>query len=187
MLARSPSGRSGGHTRAGVVPDGGPGADEQGARPPAAVAPPGPAPSGISARFQPLSIPGGLGRRINEFRERSQSMGAKAEALAAQIEGKARDAVTTRQQLGDGDGKKVTAAEQCTVGATAHHLAGGLEAVAGIVSGIVTGAPRRGGFTRAVLDQMNAQTAREHADCARAETLAVLQKGAEAASAVDRS
>ena len=34
-------------------------------------------------------------------------MGAKAEALAAQIEGKARDAVTTLQKLGDGDWKKV--------------------------------------------------------------------------------
>ena len=113
-------------------------------------------------------------------------MGAKAEALAAQIEGKARDAVTTLQKLGDGDWKKVTAAEKWTVGATAHHLAGGLEAVAGIVSGIVTGAPPRGGFTRAVLDQMNAQHAREHADCARAETLALFQKGAAAASAVVR-
>jgi uncharacterized protein (TIGR03083 family) len=113
-------------------------------------------------------------------------MSAKAEALAAQIEGKARDAVATLQKLGDADWQKVTAAEKWTVGATAHHLAGGLEAVAGIVTGIVTGAPPRGGFTRAMLDQMNAQHAREHADCARAEALALFQKGAATACTVVR-
>src|SRR3989442_9156272 len=37
------------------------------------------------------------------------------------------------------------------------HLSGGLEAVAGIVTGIVSGAPSRGNFTRAMLDEMNAQ------------------------------
>ena len=36
-----------------------------------------------------------------------------------------------------------------TVGVTAHHLAGALEAVAGIVTGIVSGAPSPGNFTRA--------------------------------------
>src|SRR5437762_10054557 len=67
------------------------------------------------------------------------SMGAKTEALAKQFEGKARDAVATLQKLGDADWKKVTAAEKWTVGVTAHHLAGALEAVAGIVTGIVSG------------------------------------------------
>jgi len=64
-------------------------------------------------------------------------MGAKTDALATQIEGKAREAIATIQKLGDADWKKVTAAEKWTVGVTAHHLAGGLEAVAGIVSGLV--------------------------------------------------
>ena len=113
-------------------------------------------------------------------------MGAKTEALATQIEGKAREAVATIQKLGDADWKKVTAAEKWTVGVTAHHLAGGLEAVAGIVSGLVAGAPPRSTFTRAMLDQMNAQHARDHADCTRAETLALFQKGAATASAVVR-
>jgi uncharacterized protein (TIGR03083 family) len=113
-------------------------------------------------------------------------MGAKTGALAAQIDDKAREAVATLEKLGDADWKKVTAAEKWTVGATAHHLAGGLEAVAGIVSGLVAGAPPRGGFTRAMLDQMNAQHARDHADCTRTETLALFRKGAAAASAVVR-
>ena len=113
-------------------------------------------------------------------------MGAKTEALARQFEGKARNAVATLGTLGDEEWKKVTAAEKWTVGVTAHHLAGGLEAVAGIVSGIVFGAPPRGNFTRAMLDEMNAQHAEEHADCTRAETLALFQKGAATAFAVVR-
>jgi hypothetical protein len=113
-------------------------------------------------------------------------MRAKTEALATQIEGKAREAIATIQKLGDADWKKVTAAEKWTVGVTAHHLAGGLEAVAGIVKGLVASAPPRGNFTRAILDQMNAQHARDHADCTRAETLALFQKGAATASAVVR-
>ena len=51
-------------------------------------------------------------------------MGAKTDALATQIEGKAREAIATIQKLGDADWKKVTAAEKWTVGVTAHHLAG---------------------------------------------------------------
>src|SRR5256884_5010320 len=114
------------------------------------------------------------------------SMGAKTEALARQFEGKAQDGVATLEKLGDGDWKKVTAAEKWTVGVTAHHLARGLEAVAGIVTGIVSGAPSRGNFTRAMLDEMNAQHAKEHANCTRAETLALFQKGAATAFAMVR-
>jgi uncharacterized protein (TIGR03083 family) len=113
-------------------------------------------------------------------------MGAKTEALARQFEGKARDAVATLENLGDADWKKVTAVEKWTVGVTARHMAGGLEAVAGIVAVIVSSGPSRGNFTRAMLDEMNAQHAKEHADCTRAETLALFQKGAATAVAVVR-
>jgi DinB superfamily len=113
-------------------------------------------------------------------------MGAKTGALAAELEGKARDAVATLEKLGDEDWRKVTAAEKWPVGVTAHHLAVGLEAVAGIVTGIVSGAPPRGIFTRPMLDQMNAQHAKEHGDITRAETLSLLRKGAATASAVVR-
>ena len=68
--------------------------------------------------------------------------------VARQFEGKTRDALATLEKLGDTDWKKVTAAEKWTVGVTAHHLAGALEAVAGIVTGIVSGAPSPGNFTR---------------------------------------
>jgi len=113
-------------------------------------------------------------------------MGAKAEALAKQFEAKAREAQVALEKLGDADWKKVTAAEKWTVGVTAHHLAGGLAAVAGLVTNIVTGAPSRENFTRAALDEMIAQHAKEHANCTRAETLALFQKGAASASTVIR-
>src|SRR5262245_2403138 len=95
--------------------------------------------------------------------ERRTPMGAKTEALVAQFEAKARDAVATLEQLSDADWSAVVAAEGWTAGVAAHHLAGALEAVAGIVSGIASGAPPRGPFTRAMLDEMNAQHAKEHA------------------------
>ena len=113
-------------------------------------------------------------------------MAAKAHVLATQFDVKARDAVATLEQLTDADWRKVTAAEHWTVGVTAHHLAGALEAVAGIVTGIVSGAPSRGNFTRAMLDEMNAQHAKEHAGCTKPETIALFQKGAATASAVVR-
>ena len=112
-------------------------------------------------------------------------MGAKGEALAKQLEAKAKDAAATLEKLSDADWKKVTEAEKWTVGVTAHHLAGGLEAVAGIITGIVAGhAP--GNFTMGMLDQMNAQHAKEHANCSKAETAALLKKGAATATAVVR-
>jgi hypothetical protein len=59
-------------------------------------------------------------------------------------------AAATLEKLSDADWKKVTATEKWPVGVTAHHLAGGLEAAAGIVTGLVSGAPPRGNFTMAI-------------------------------------
>ena len=112
-------------------------------------------------------------------------MGAKSEALAKQFEAKAQEAVAILEKLSDADWKKVTEAEKWTVGVTAHHLARALEAVAGIVTGIVSG-QSRGNFTRAMLDEMNAQHAKEHANCTKAETVALHKKNAAAAAAIVR-
>ena len=113
-------------------------------------------------------------------------MGAKAEALAQQLDGKVRDALVTLEKLGESDWKKVTGAEAWTVGVTAHHLAGALDVVAGIVHGIESGAASRGSFTRAMLDELNAQHAKEHDGCGRAQTLALFRKSATTASAIIR-
>jgi hypothetical protein len=112
-------------------------------------------------------------------------MSAKSEGLAKQFEAKAREAVAVIATLSDADWKKVTAAERWTVGVTAHHLAGAFEPVAGIITGIVSGT-LPGGFSRAMLDEMNARHAREHASCTRAETLALFDKGVPMAAAVVR-
>jgi Mycothiol maleylpyruvate isomerase N-terminal domain len=112
-------------------------------------------------------------------------MGAKSEALARQFEAKAQEAAVVLEKLNDADWKKVTEAETWTVGATAHHLAGALEVVAGIVTAVASGRSP-GNFTVGMLDEMNAAHAKEHANCTRAETTALLRKGAAAAAAVVR-
>ncbi len=112
-------------------------------------------------------------------------MGAKSEALAKQFEAKAREAMATLEQLSETDWKKVTAAEQWSVGVTAHHLAGGLEAVSNIVKAIVAG-HLLGNFTGAMLDEMNAQHAKDYASCTKAETIELHRKGAATAAAVIR-
>jgi hypothetical protein len=112
-------------------------------------------------------------------------MGAKSEALAQQCAAKAQEAAAIIEKMSAADWKKVTAAEKWTVGVTAHHLASALEPVAGMVTAIGSG-QSRGHFTRAMLDEMNARHAREHAHCTKAETLALLKRGAAAAVAVVR-
>src|SRR5262245_45359087 len=110
-------------------------------------------------------------------------MGAKSEALAKQFEAKVREAAAVLEKLSDADWKKPTAAEKWTVGVTAHHLASAFEPVAGIVTAIASGRSMNS-FTGAMLDQMNAQHAVEHAGCTKAETIALLEKGAAAATVV---
>jgi DinB superfamily len=112
-------------------------------------------------------------------------MGARSDALAEQFEAKAQEAAAIVENLSDADWKKVTEAEKWPVGVTAHHLASALEAVTGIVSTIAAG-QSRGHFTRAMLDEMNARHAQEHAHCTKAETIALLKRGAAAAAAVVR-
>jgi hypothetical protein len=112
-------------------------------------------------------------------------MGAKGDALTKQFEAKVQEAVAVIEKLSDAEWKKVTEAEHWTVGVTAHHLASAFEPVAGIVTTIVAGQPR-GNFTRAMLDEMNARHAQEHAHCTKAETLALLNRGAVTAAAVVR-
>jgi Mycothiol maleylpyruvate isomerase N-terminal domain len=112
-------------------------------------------------------------------------MRARSEALAKQFVVKAQEAVAVLERLSDADWKQVTAAERWTVGVTAHHLASAFEPVAGLVTAIVSG-QSRGHFTRAMLDEMNARHAQEHANCTKAETIALFRRGAATAAAVVR-
>ena len=112
-------------------------------------------------------------------------MGAKSEVLAQQFEAKSKEAMATLERLSEADWKKVTEAEKWSVGVTAHHLAGGLEAVSNIVKGIVAG-QSPGNFTRGMLDERNAKHAKDHANCTKVETIELHKKGAATAAATIR-
>ena len=50
-------------------------------------------------------------------------MSARAESLAKQFEARAAEMTATIEKLSEADWKKVTSAEQWSVGVTAHHVA----------------------------------------------------------------
>jgi hypothetical protein len=112
-------------------------------------------------------------------------MSARAETLAKRFEARAADMTAVMETLTDADWKKVTMAEQWSVGVTAHHVAGAHEPIAGIVKAVASGQALPP-FTMAMLDEMNAKHAREFADCTRADTLALHRKGVAAAAAAVR-
>ena len=112
-------------------------------------------------------------------------MGAKGEALAKQFEAKVQEATGVMEKISDADWKKVTAAEKWTVGATAHHVARGHEAIAGILKTVASGQSIPN-FTMAMLDASNAQHAQEFANVSKADTLALHKQSAAAAAAIVR-
>ncbi len=112
-------------------------------------------------------------------------MGAKSEAIAKKLEGKAQEALATLKKLSDTEWKKMTKAEKWSVAATAHHMAGSLDSVAGIVKALA-GGNFRSDFTRAALDNLNAAHSKEYANCSKADTVALFEKGSAAAAAAVR-
>jgi uncharacterized protein (TIGR03083 family) len=113
-------------------------------------------------------------------------MSARAESLAKQFEAKAAEMTALISNLSDADWKKTTSAEGWSVGVTAHHVAGAHEGILGIVKTLASGQSIPN-FTMAMLNDLNAKHAREHAGCTRAETLTLHQKGAAAAAAALRA
>ncbi|MGH7415721.1 MAG: DinB family protein [Candidatus Rokuibacteriota bacterium] len=113
-------------------------------------------------------------------------MSARAESLAKHFEAKASEMTAVLGNLSDADWKKVTSAETWSVGVTAHHVAGGHEDILGIVKTIASG-QSISNFTMAMLDELNAKHANDHAGCTQAETLALHEKGAAGAAAVLRA
>ncbi len=112
-------------------------------------------------------------------------MGAKGEALARQFEAKAQEAARILENLSDANWNKITEAEGWSVGVTAHHLATSYERVPDIATGLAAG-QSFGNFTRKMLDERNAQHAKDFAGCTKEETLALHRKGAAKAAAVVR-
>ena len=112
-------------------------------------------------------------------------MGARAEALAKRFEAKADEVTAVIERLSDADWKKVTAGEKWPVGVVAHHVAVGHEGIAGIIKTVSAGQSMPH-FTMDMLHAMNAKHAQEHANCTKAETLALHKKNAAAAAALVR-
>lgn len=112
-------------------------------------------------------------------------MGAKGEALAKEFEAKANEATGVLEKLSDADWKKVTAAEKWSVGVTAHHVAQSHEGIANIIKAVAAG-QSLGNFTMDMLNEMNANHAKDFANCTKAETLDLHKKGAAAAASVVR-
>jgi hypothetical protein len=112
-------------------------------------------------------------------------MGAKGEAFAKQFEAKVEEASALLEKLSETDWKKTTAAEKWTVAVTAHHIASSYESATHIIKTIAAGQTLPH-FTREMLDEMNAQDAKEFAACTKAETIALHKTAAAAAAAAVR-
>jgi hypothetical protein len=112
-------------------------------------------------------------------------MGAKGETLAKQFEAKAHEAGAYIEKLGEADLEKVTAAENWTVAATAHHLFGAYARVPDIAKGLAAG-QSPANFSTTVLDQMNAQHAKDFAACSKADLMALHHAGSTKAASVLR-
>jgi hypothetical protein len=122
---------------------------------------------------------------LNEAHTKEDAMGAKGEALARQFEAKAQEAAHILERVTAADWKKITEAEKWSVAVTAHHLATSYERVPDIATGLAAG-QSFGNFTRKMLDERNAQHAKDFAGCTKEETLALHRKGATKAAAVVR-
>ena len=113
-------------------------------------------------------------------------MGARGETLAKQFEAKAQEATAVMEKLTDADWKKVTKAEQWSVGVVAHHIATGHEGIGGIVKRLADGKPGPS-MPMEALHQMNAKHAQDFAGCTKAETVALHRKNAATAATLLRS
>jgi uncharacterized damage-inducible protein DinB len=112
-------------------------------------------------------------------------MGARAEALAKRFEEASKAVADIVARLSDAEWKKMTSGEKWSVGVVAHHVAMGHAGIANIVKSVASGQSLPN-FTMAKLDEMNAQHAREHATCTKAETLELHKKNAATAASIVR-
>jgi hypothetical protein len=120
-----------------------------------------------------------------EQQTKEDTMGTKGEAFAEQFEAKVEEATALLEKLTDADWKRTTAAEKWTVAATAHHVAATYEPITHIIKTIAAGKTLPH-FTRQMLDEMNAQHAKEFAGCTKQDTITLHQKGAATAAAAVR-
>jgi hypothetical protein len=112
-------------------------------------------------------------------------MGAQAETLASQFEQVNNDLISSIQGLTDAQWKAVCSGEGWSVGVTAHHIAGGLQPITGLVQMLAAG--QTAPISQEQIDQGNAQHAKDAANCTKEETLAMLRENGRAAAAAVRA
>lgn len=111
-------------------------------------------------------------------------MSARAETLARQFETKADEATAILERLNDTEWKKATAAEQWSVGVVAHHIAEAHAVLAKAIQAVASGHDLNLAIDD--LHAMNAEHAKQQANCTRTDTIALHRKNVASAAAVVR-
>ncbi len=106
-------------------------------------------------------------------------MSQRAKDIAARFTTFNKEMITFVDNCSDEEWRKVCSGEGWTVGVVAHHVAAGHFGAIDFVRMIVAGEaiPE---ITMGAIDQMNAQHAKEHANCTTEEVLALLRKNGSA-------
>jgi uncharacterized damage-inducible protein DinB len=112
-------------------------------------------------------------------------MSQRSQVLANQFEQASQEVIATVERCSDAQWTTKTSSETWSVGVVAHHVAQGHESIAGFVKMIATGQPLPP-LTMDTLHQLNAEHAKQYADCTKTETLALLRKNAAAAAGIVR-
>ncbi len=112
-------------------------------------------------------------------------MGDRARTLTERFEQGNQEMIKTVERCSDAEWPATTSGEGWSVGVVAHHVAEGHKAIAGLIQAAATGQPLPP-LSMEALDQRNAEHARQHANCTKAETLELLRQNAAAAAATVR-
>ncbi len=113
-------------------------------------------------------------------------MSERARTLAQQLEQANHDLIGTIEGLSDAQWHAKTPGDGRSVGVVAHHVAESHKTVAGLAKAVATGQPVPN-ITMDMIHQGNAAHAAQHANCTKAETLALLRQNGAAAVATVRA
>ncbi|HEY7140717.1 MAG TPA: DinB family protein [Methylomirabilota bacterium] len=112
-------------------------------------------------------------------------MSERARNLAQQLEQANQSLIATIEGLSDAQWRAKTPDDGRSVGVVAHHVAVSHKSVAGLVGAIAQGQPVPP-ITMEMIHEGNAAHATQHANCTKAETLALLRQNGAAAVATVR-
>ena len=111
-------------------------------------------------------------------------MSERARGLVDRFEQASQEMIRTVERCSDAQWRETTPGEGWSVGVVAHHVAEGHKAIAGLIQTAAAGQSLPA-ISMEMLDQRNAEHARQHVNCTKAETLELLrQHGAAAAATV---